>query len=77
MESGKSPGTIPAANNDGDEECPRGGTLYDSLGYTDVIELALYAQDSITKGNWALNLGIRGDFYNGTFCVLAYIVPRI
>ena len=22
-------------------------------------------QDSITKGNWAFNLGVRGDFYNG------------
>jgi hypothetical protein len=30
-----------------------------------VKELALYIQDSITKGNWSLNLGIRGDFYNG------------
>lgn len=43
----------------------RGGTLYDFLGHTDVKELALYAQDSITKGNWAFNVGLRGDFYNG------------
>jgi hypothetical protein len=43
----------------------RGGTLYDFVGHTDVKELALYAQDSITKGNWAFNVGIRGDFYNG------------
>ena len=28
-------------------------------------ELALYLQDTITKGNWAFNLGIRGDIYNG------------
>src|SRR6201998_931414 len=25
----------------------------------------MYLQDSITKGNWAINLGLRGDFYNG------------
>jgi hypothetical protein len=34
-------------------------------GHTDVKELALYIQDSITKGNWNFNLGIRGDLYNG------------
>jgi hypothetical protein len=34
-------------------------------GHTDVKELALYVQDTITKGNWSLNLGIRGDVYNG------------
>ncbi len=28
-------------------------------------ETGLYIQDSITKGNWAFNLGIRGDIYNG------------
>ena len=39
--------------------------LYTFNGHTDVKELALYIQDSITKGNWALNLGLRGDFYNG------------
>jgi hypothetical protein len=39
--------------------------LYTFSGHTDVKELALYVQDSITKGNWALNLGLRGDLYNG------------
>ena len=39
--------------------------LYTFNGHTDVKELALYVQDIITKGNWALNLGLRGDFYNG------------
>ncbi len=34
-------------------------------GHTDVKELALYMEDSITTGNWAFNLGIRGDLYNG------------
>jgi len=42
----------------------RGGTLFPFNGHTDVKELALYLEDSITKGAWALNLGIRGDFYN-------------
>ena len=42
-----------------------GGSLYDFKGHTDVKELALYVEDSITKGPWALNLGVRGDFYNG------------
>ncbi len=43
----------------------RGGGLFTFNGHTDVKELALYVQDSITKGNWSLNLGVRGDFYNG------------
>ena len=43
----------------------RGGGLFPFHGHTDVKQLALYVQDSITKGNWALNLGLRGDFYNG------------
>jgi hypothetical protein len=43
----------------------RQGSLYTFNGRTDVKELSLYLQDAITKGNWALNLGLRGDFYNG------------
>ena len=43
----------------------QGGTLFTFNGHTDVKELALYAQDTITKGDWAFNLGLRGDFYNG------------
>ena len=42
----------------------RGG-LFSFHGHTDVKELALYGQDAITLGNWSLNLGLRGDFYNG------------
>jgi hypothetical protein len=48
------------------DNCP--GTSSSSYlfhGHTDVKELALYVQDSITKGPWAFNLGIRGDLYNG------------
>ncbi len=43
----------------------RGGTLFPFNGHTDVKELALYVQDTITKGSWSFNLGIRGDLYNG------------
>src|SRR5208282_5449043 len=43
----------------------RNGGLYTFNGRTDVKELALYVRDAITVGNWSLNLGIRGDLYNG------------
>ena len=43
----------------------KGGGLFTFNGHTDVKELALYVRDNITKGNWSLNLGLRGDFYNG------------
>jgi hypothetical protein len=43
----------------------RGGTLFPFNGHTDVKELALYVEDTITKGSWSFNLGIRGDLYNG------------
>ncbi len=43
----------------------RGGGLYTFIGRTDVKELALYIRDAVTVGNWSLNLGIRGDMYNG------------
>ncbi|HEX2711795.1 MAG TPA: TonB-dependent receptor, partial [Candidatus Acidoferrales bacterium] len=34
-------------------------------GHTDVKEASLYAQDSISAGNWLFSVGIRGDIYNG------------
>jgi Carboxypeptidase regulatory-like domain len=43
----------------------RGGSPYTFNGHTDVKELAMYVQDSITKGDWNFNLGLREDFYNG------------
>jgi hypothetical protein len=43
---------------------PGGGSPFAFLGHTDVKELSLYLEDAITVGNWALNLGLRGDFYN-------------
>ncbi len=39
--------------------------LYAYHGHTDIKELALYIQDSITIKNWSFNLGLRGDLYNG------------
>ena len=48
--------------------CPAGlatSSTYLFHGHTDVKQLALYVQDTITKGNWAFNLGVRGDKYNG------------
>jgi len=42
-----------------------GGSAYGFHGRTDVKEFSTYAQDAITKGHWSLNLGLRGDFYNG------------
>jgi hypothetical protein len=54
----------------------RGGGLYSYFGHTDVKELALYAQDQITAGNWLFNLGIRGDLYNG-LTVARQAEPRV
>jgi hypothetical protein len=47
----------------------RGGTLFNTATsfplHTDVKELAIYVQDTVTWKNWSFNLGIRGDKYNG------------
>jgi len=43
----------------------RGGGLFPFNGHTDIKLLSMYVQDAITKGNWSVNLGLRGDFYNG------------
>ena len=49
----------------------RGGTLYSVkanapyLTHTDIKEAALYIEDTISKGPWNFNLGLRGDTYNG------------
>jgi Carboxypeptidase regulatory-like domain len=49
--------------------CYSGGGLFATHElfplHTDVKELALYVQDTVTKNNWTFNLGIRGDVYNG------------
>ena len=54
----------------------RGGSLYTFNGHTDVKELALYIQDAITVGHWAMNLGIRGDVYNG-LTIASQAEPRV
>jgi Carboxypeptidase regulatory-like domain len=47
----------------------RGGSLFSTSSsfplHTDIKELALYVQDTITWKDWSFNLGIRGDLYNG------------
>jgi len=53
--------SLPASDN-----CPNTTSGY--YGYnvhSDIKELALFAQDSITYKNWNFNLGLRGDLYNG------------
>jgi hypothetical protein len=40
-------------------------TLFPFRGRTDVKELALYLQDTISLGNWAFNVGFREDLYRG------------
>jgi Carboxypeptidase regulatory-like domain len=51
-------------------------TLFPFRGHTDVKELALYVQDTISKGNWSVNLGVRGDLYNG-LTVAHQAEPRV
>jgi len=60
----------------GPYDLTRGGGLFNFDGHTDVKELALYAQDQITAGNWLFNVGIRGDFYNG-LTVARQAEPRL
>jgi Carboxypeptidase regulatory-like domain len=43
----------------------RGGDYYNYLGRADIKELSMFIQDEIKAGNWAFNVGIRGDIYNG------------
>jgi len=58
----------------------RGGTLFHTATsfplHTDVKELALYVEDSITTGNWNFNVGVRGDLYNG-LTVAHQAEPRV
>ena len=41
------------------------GTLFRFVGHTDVKQLSMYVQDTLTVRKWTFNLGIRGDLYNG------------
>ncbi len=51
-------------------------TPYIFLGHTDVKLLSLYGQDAITVGHLALNLGVRGDIYNG-LAIQKQAEPRV
>ena len=54
-------GTLPASDG-----CPNSTSgLYNYYGHANIRELALFAQDTITKGPWNFNLGLRFDAYNG------------
>ncbi len=61
----ENPDGTPMPNTACAYDLTNGGGDYLFRGHTDVKELALYVQDTITKGNWNFNLGIRGDVYNG------------
>jgi len=43
----------------------RGGSQYSFKEKTNINQVALYAQDTITAGGLALNVGVRADFYRG------------
>jgi hypothetical protein len=48
------------------DNCPGAqSVLFPFRGHTDIKQLSVYLQDTITKGNWAFNVGIRGDVYRG------------
>ena len=60
------PGSCPDASN---PACPydltQGGSLFPFHGHTDIKEVSLFIQDTITKANWSFNLGVREDLYRG------------
>ncbi len=51
-------------------------TLFGFNGRGDIREIALYLQDTITKGNWSFNVGVRGDLYRG-LTKESQIEPRV
>ncbi|MGC2333851.1 MAG: TonB-dependent receptor [Candidatus Acidiferrales bacterium] len=61
----ENPDGTPMPNTACAYDLTNGGGDYLFRGHTDVKEFATYIQDTITKGNWSFNLGIRGDVYNG------------
>ncbi len=54
----------------------RGGGDYTFFGHTDIKEIALYVEDQITARNWTINVGIRGDLYNG-LAIARQAEPRL
>jgi Carboxypeptidase regulatory-like domain/TonB-dependent Receptor Plug Domain len=54
-------GKLPASDG-----CPNSTSgLYNYYGHANIRQFASYIQDTITLGSWSLNLGLRGDMYNG------------
>ena len=51
-------------------------TLFGFHGRGDVREIALYLQDTLTKGSWSFNVGVRGDLYRG-LTKESQIEPRV
>ena len=65
-------GKLPASDG-----CPNStGGQYTYNGRADIKELAMYLQDTISIKNWTLNLGLRGDFYNG-LTIARQAEPRV
>ncbi len=54
----------------------RNGTDTLFNGRADIKELSLYIEDQIKAGNWLMNIGIRGDLYNG-LAVARQAEPRL
>ncbi|MFZ0964904.1 MAG: TonB-dependent receptor [Terriglobia bacterium] len=50
--------------------------LYPYDVHSDIKEVALFAQDSLSYKNWNLNLGLRGDLYNG-ISIARQAEPRV
>jgi len=66
--------TAPLPASDG---CPnKTSGVYAYNVSSDIKELALFVQDSITKNNWNFNLGLRGDLYNG-ISIARQAEPRV
>jgi hypothetical protein len=66
--------TGPLPTSDG---CPKSTSgLYTFNGHTDVKQVAVFFQDTITKKNWTFNLGIRGETYNG-IASTSQVQPRL
>ncbi|MGA2986150.1 MAG: TonB-dependent receptor [Terriglobia bacterium] len=66
--------TAPLPGSDGCPNTTSGMYAYDA--HSDIKELALFVQDSITYKNWNFNLGIRGDLYNG-IAIARQAEPRV
>jgi hypothetical protein len=51
--------------------------LFQFSGHGDIKEVGLFLQDTITKGSWSFNLGIRGDLYRGISNRTNQAEPRV